>query len=84
MTPAGDNWGGFGSEIYKSHVIDAAGFLTVRQPTDLWGSDPQVGLVGRKPSYDAARAQDAFFRITFSLTIVVLPWYVTPLSQATL
>ena len=26
------------------------------------------------PSDDAACAQDAFFRITFSLTIVVLPW----------
>ena len=57
------------------------------------GNDPRVLTLGAVihrsaervgPSYDAACAQDAFFRITFSLTIVVLPWYVIPLSQATL
>ena len=29
-------------------------------------------------------AQPAFFRMTFPFTMVVLPWYVSPLSHATL
>ncbi len=42
--------GGFGSEIYKSHVIDAPAFHRARPSADLWGSDPKVSNLSNRIS----------------------------------